>query len=403
MDISKYIYDYLMEYNTPIIVPDVGCFTIVNKPSENRDGIIIPPVKTVELDIYNKTDDNVLTLYISQKADLSVEEAGEAVRKFYSQYFMYQLMVEKYVAFENFGSFSMNEIGNITFEPDANFFKDNYGLGNAFVQDNVPPQPVEAEFTIPPPPPPPPFEPKNEQPEPEESLFDTNNNSRFRENTERRRPAAETHAPPVRPNRPAKMPPPKKQKQPKQVKTSSSNLWILWLLLIAAGLGVGGYFLYPMVAKKFFSPVTANSTIVEEEFFINDDETEADTPNTEIAQTLDEATDKKTALNPEENQQKTTSSSQQQAVSSTHRTELSQSSVSGGKYVLIIGSFTTYTRAERFGSTLQKNGIDYEIIDAGNQRFRVSVASYDTLAEATRQANLIKSKPYCENVWVIRR
>jgi len=393
-----------MEYNTPVIVPDVGCFTIVNKPSENRDGTIIPPVKTVELDIYNKTDDNVLTLYISQKANMSMEEAGEAVQKFYSQYFMLQLTLEKYVAFEKFGSFSMNEYGNITFEPDASFFKDNYGLGNAFVQGNAPPQPVEAEFTTIPQPPPS-FEPKNEQPEPEDTLFDSNN-SRFRENTERRRPVAETPPPvrpPVRPNRPAKTPPPKKQKQPKQKKTNGSYLWLLWVLLIAVGFGFAGYFLYPVIYKIFFPPITTINMIVEEEALASDEETEIDTTNTEIAQTLDDATDKKNALNPEESQQTVTSTSQPQAVPSTSRTEPSQGSVSGGKYVLIIGSFTTHAQAERFGRTLQANGIDYEIVDAGNQRFRISVASYDNMAEATRQANLMKSKPYCENVWVARR
>ena len=316
---------------------------------------------------------------------------------------MLQLTLEKYVAFENFGSFSMNDYGNITFESDASFFKDNYGLGNAFVQGNSTSQPVEIEFSTISPPPTPPFsfELKNEQPESESNLFDTSN-SRFRENTERRRPVAETPTP-VRPNRPAKTPPPKKQKQPKQKKTNGSYLWLLWVLLIAAGLGFAGYFLYPVIYKIFFPPITTLSMIVEDEALTYEDESEADTSNAEIAQTLDDATDKKNALNPEEIQQTAASTSQPQAVSSTSRTEPSQGSVAGGKYVLIIGSFSTHAIAEKFGKTLQTNGIDYEIIEAGNQRFRVSVASYDNMAEATRQANLMKSKPYCENVWVARR
>ena len=80
-----------------------------------------------------------------------------------------------------------------------------------------------------------------------------------------------------------------------------------------------------------------------------------------------------------------------------------QQSVPQGKYVLIIESLSTQAAAEKFGRKLQAEGISYEIIDAGNQRFRISVASFDNLEEAKQQANLMKSRPYCEGVWVTKR
>ena len=77
-----------------------------------------------------------------------------------------------------------------------------------------------------------------------------------------------------------------------------------------------------------------------------------------------------------------------------------QSNVGDGKYVLIVASLNTRSEAERYGKKLQEEGFAYEIIDAGNRRYRVSIGSFDTLAEAQRQANQVRSK---HDVWVARR
>ena len=144
MNVSKYIHDYLMECKPSVIVPDLGCFTVVEKPSEIRgDGTVVPPVKTVQFDSENSNDDRLFVLFISNKENIPLDQASSEVWKFYHQNFMKKLLNTQSVAFEEFGSFSLNETGNIEFKPDANFFKNNYGLNNAYIPGKaVAPEPV---------------------------------------------------------------------------------------------------------------------------------------------------------------------------------------------------------------------------------------------------------------------
>ena len=469
MNISKYIYDYLIEYNTPVVVPDLGCFTIVNIPSEIQDGKVIPPFKTVKLDSENSSDDSVLTSYLARKENITIEQAAEEIRKFYVQNFISRLPIKKIIVFEKFGTFSLSETNDIVFTPDPEFFNDNYGLDYAFFSDNTIQQPQEAPVTPEPEPvfvpvpepiiipepiivpksepifapePEPIFVPKPEPisapepepvlvsepvqtppekplPKPESGLFDMNDSSRFRENTARTKRSSmdEKKEPHVKPAHKAKTPPaPKKPKQ--KTKTNSSNMWVLWVLLAAAGLGVIGYYLSPKVYPMLFSRNTTITTLVDiEQEPVDTDEPEADIPNTELTHILDDVTDKKIALNPEAGRQTEipTSQSQTSAQSSPPKTESipppssntqSQGNVGQGRYVLIVGSFETRASAERFCKKLQTEGISYEIIVAtvnGAQWNRVSIAGFDTLDEAVQQVNQMKSKPYCQDVWVAKR
>ena len=439
MDITKYIYDFLMEHNTFVVVPELGCFSIVNKPSEIRDGTILPPVKTVEFDSENTANDNVLTRFIAEKENTTMEQVTDEICRFYNYFFRSKLTKEKEVVFEKFGTFLLDEMGNMIFTPDTDFFTDNYGLDHAHIPGATTSQP------------------QNDQPESdvaENSLFDTSDRKRFRENKERRRPATEKQErPSVKPKKPVKTTPYPKKRQ-EQMRSDGTSLWLLWVLLGAVGLAAAGYYFYPVIYQSFFSNNTTISTIVDadnEAKPLYSIETEEETPNSDVAQTLDDATEKKNALNPDQQQQtasvsssdqdnSTTSSSEQtqeavsstpiaepkketvpsapiaepkkETVPSTPKTEPKketvtqqqpQGSVGQGKYVLIIASLTTHADAEKFGKKLTAKGINYEIIDAGNQRFRISVAGFDDKAEAVRQANQMKSKPYCENVWVAKR
>ena len=442
VNISKYIYDYLMEYNTPVIVPELGCFTVINKPSEIRDGVIFPPVKTVELDSEKTEDDHVFTLFIAKKENKSIEQVVEEIKTFYNQNFKTKLTPTNSVSFEHFGTFSLDDAKNIIFKPDNDFFKDYYGLGYSYFHGNVPPQPaatlaepepipepvpvpepvfvpfpepepIKEPEPVPPPAPaqpvfdmPPAEEKKEKRPPSEDSLFNTSDGKTYRVTPEPKRPEPPKQEPPRPPKPAAKAPSPPKKKQ-KQLKSSSSNLWLLWLLIAAVGLGVAFYFLYPILDPILF-PKGTTITVLNaepEEDYVSAAEPEEDTPNAELAQTLDDATDKKNALKPEVSQPQATSASppNQTSVSSETKPSTVVPSQGEGKYVLIIASFTTQAAAEKHVRKVQADGLTCEIIDAGNQRFRVSVASFDVLSEATRQANLMKSKPHCENVWVIRR
>ena len=465
-----------MEYNIPVVVPDLGCFTIVNIPSEIRDGRVIPPFKTVKLDSENTIDDGVLTSYLAIKENITIERAADEIRKFYHQNFINKLPLSKNIVFEKFGAFSLNEFNDIVFNPDPEFFKDNYGLDYAFFSGNTHQQPQETPvapepepfftpqpepvFTPQPEPgftpqPEPGFTPQPESgfafepepiftpepepvfasepvqtppppyPNPENSLFDTNDSSRFRENTTRsKRPPMFENEPFVRPASRAKIPPvPKKPKQ--KTKTGSSNIWVLWVLLAAAGLGFAVYYFYPTIHQKFFSPnttITSLENLGNETIPLDNAEPEEEIPNAELAQTLDDATDKKNALNPESSQQTEASTSQSQTQlnsqsnpavvpSTPSATEQKPASVTQsvgqGRYVLVIASFKSHSEAERHSKRLQASeGIGFEIIPAtvnGALWNRVSAGSYDTLAEAKRQANQMKSNPSFKDVWVTKR
>jgi len=414
-----------MAHNTSVIVPELGCFSIVAKPSVIQNNEIIPPVKTVELDSENTDDDSVFTRYIAEKENITIERAAEEVNKFYNHFFIQKLANNKQsIAFENFGTFSLNDSGNIRFDPVTDFFKDNYGLGHVQIAgDTAKPPPFETVPVVPVPQPAVPPAPvpiipveskpvqspsesaqpvqetKDSSPKTDDGLFDTNNTTRYRENTERRRPVEEKREPP-KPLKPSTVSKPlkpalKSQKPPKMKKSDNSNLWVLWVLLIAAGLGVAGYNLYPKINKSLTNkgrPVTIVEKPEAEPAYTG--ETDENTPNTEVAQTLDEATDKKNALNPAQQEVAKSPSTPSQPVAQ------SQGNVGSGRWVLIVGSFRIQSNAEKFAKSLQAEGINNEIIVARNQMYWVAVASFDNLAEAARQAEQMKSK---REVWVGRR
>jgi N-acetylglucosaminyldiphosphoundecaprenol N-acetyl-beta-D-mannosaminyltransferase len=155
-----------------------------------------------------------------------------------------------------------------------------------------------------------------------------------------------------------------------QKKAGSSNLRIL---LVAVLMVVGGFFLYPIARPMFLSENTKEITL-----------------NNGVTQTPNDTAVKNPVSTPE-------TELQPEAVAQSHE------NLGTGRYVLIVKSFPTRSLAEEHGKNLQEQGIPYEIIDAGNRRFRVSIASFDTKAEADRYALEIKSRQYCENVWVTRR
>ena len=433
MDISKHIRNYLSE-NSSVVVPGLGRFTAADKPSEILGDVVVPPRRTIEYDSSFDEDDGILTAYIAQKESITPEQAKEETAKYYDQ-LKTKLAARKNIMLGKLGTLSINATGDIVFEPDADLFierTDSFGLKTANLAENPAPEPdkqvtelvADTAQVSDPVPPVTVVPPAAEGSEPKEtpSVEDTkpadakpasddaglfaSNNMRVRENTERRRPPIPDPQP-VKP-RPGTASAPK----PKPVPKSSGSgfpMWLLIVLLGAAGLAAGAYFLYPkfssqIAAFSIFSPKDTTQPVVESE---PEPEPQDTVVNTEVAQTLDEATDKKNALKPEPETPKVTATAQpatQQA--SRPAASVSQQTTTGvgqGRYLLIVGSFTTRARAERFGKSLQNEGISYEIIDFGNERIRIAVAAYDNKTEAFNELSRFKSKPLCEGVWVVRR
>ncbi len=445
MDISRHICNYLSS-NPAVIVPGLGRFTATDKPAEIRGDTIIPPSRTVVYNSSEDEDDGVLTAYIAQQENITIEQAKSETEEFYNM-LKRKLAGRKAIMLNKLGTLTVNEVGDIVFEPDANLFikrEDSYGLDRVDLKAETttqfmpPPMmpPITPPIQTPPPPAPTPAqEPAKtetttstasapESAESDESLF-ADRKMRVRENTDRPRPASERQAPPVKP--PVMTPPPSSEKaRTQKKKTNAGNgfpAWVILVLVLAAALGVGFYFFYPKVSPYVDSAIASikgekKPAEKQPERDLPPTETESEVPDPEVAQTLDSSTDKKTALNPggeSPSQQakpaQTSTPSQAKPATSTQPVKTqpatstySQGSVGSGKYLLIAGSFTTRSRAEAFGQqSLQPAAINYEIIDFGNERFRVAVASFDNQTEAYNQAEIFKSKPHCENVWVLKR
>ena len=514
MDISKYIYDYLVEYNTSVVVPDLGCFTISHKPSEIKGGVVVPPVKTVMFDSEKSEDDNVFALYIAKREDITHEQAVKEIKNFYNYFFLRRLALDrKPVVFEKFGTFSLSGSGNINFEPIDNFFKDNFGLGSTNISGEVKkqPQPVKAEPVKPvvapvkppesvkpavaPVKPPEPAKPvvapvkppesvkpavpvataaipaeptkpvtvkfvpdpvqtqtqpekvkpvdsvpKTEPKTSDDSLFNTGETVRFRENTERRRPPtverferstpAPAPAPPKQPSPPPKQapskqqpskPPPKPKKE--RSKSSGSAKKVIWLLLIAVLLGVGGYFGYP-IAAPYITSLMKPTEVAEEpaampESVYDDEMYDPEPIDDEFSQTLDDSTDIRNALSLDDNRQQETTPVQESEPQSQPQTQPQQpqsitpvatapvsqpqsSGIGQGRFVVVVGSFTTRQAAENYMTRMQSDGFNCEIVDAGNQRFRVSIASFDNWTEAQRHSEQMSSR-FNGEIWATRR
>ncbi len=464
MDINKYIREFLAE-NPSVVVPGLGRFIAVDKPSVIIGDVVLPPIRTVEFNSTDDEDDGIFTAYIAEQDQIDIEKARTETAEFYDQ-LKGKLANRKTILLNDLGTLSVNDVGDIIFTPDIGLHierKDSYGLASINLHgggETIIPDPVISAQTIESPlsvpvetepvqatqstttPEPEIISPQDTIPAavPEESLF-ASEHVRVHENTERRS-IMERREPPVKPPRAGATPPPqtkKKQQPEKKKKTSTAGngfpMWIVLVLLIAGALGIGFYFGYPKISPYIDSTISSikgsKKTNDKTQTAQTTTGTEKNTPNSEVAQTLDDATNKKNALNPagESTSQPSAQPTRQTATPSQTPTQSAsqtstqpvtkpatstttpdrsqpapkQGSVGQGKYLLIVGSFTTQAGAEKFGKTLQNAGINYEIIDFGGGRVRVAVASYNNKTEAFNQVNNFKTKPHCENVWVLSR
>jgi len=171
----------------------------------------------------------------------------------------------------------------------------------------------------------------------------------------------------------------------------------LLIILIAMVASVGGFFLYPVIHPMIHQTRVLDNTVIEDANPEKADETKEDILNNSVLQASNETTDDKNIMTSEIKSSTTEIKSPSEAVNQPQRT------MGQGKYVLIVGSFNSQPEAERYVKKLQAAGIFCEIINIGNKVFRISIADFDEKNDAESYAKQIKSRPYCENVWVARR
>jgi cell division protein FtsN len=172
------------------------------------------------------------------------------------------------------------------------------------------------------------------------------------------------------------------------------------VLLIAGGIGVAAYLVYPKIVGKNDVPQVALAPPVEPVA------TPADTLENQDAQGVVDDAEKKNALNPEPDYVAEPETPQPAVVQPVQQQQSSggtKGSVGRGPFVVIVGSFTTQSRAETYGAMVGRTGVNYEVIDFGNGRVRVAVASYDDLSTARKHVITLQTNPYCNEAWVLRR
>jgi hypothetical protein len=181
--------------------------------------------------------------------------------------------------------------------------------------------------------------------------------------------------------------------------------------LLIAVLGVGGYFVYP-IALSFIQSIVSKSDKEQPVEPMFADETDTDMFDDEF-EPVDDDEDGRNLLNPDA----PAATQPQAAVSQPTVTQpaVTQPTVSqpattnvSGNFLIIVASLPTHAEAERQVNMLQRRaqGHSFEIIDAGNNRFRISAGSFDNLAEAQRQMEQIRTLPWSPRdiwIWTARR
>jgi cell division protein FtsN len=220
-------------------------------------------------------------------------------------------------------------------------------------------------------------------------------------------------------------------KKPVRSKPSDSGkgsfpVWVVVVLLLVGALGAGAYYLYPKLSvlySKWQTVQTEPKPVISEQ----------PVPEKTVAQqSTDPATDPKNALNPqtdtnsegtetlpvtqqeppqqeplqqEQTQQEQTQQPVAQPVQSSPPPQQTTAtkSIGNGRYVVVVGSFSSVRRAENYGKLVGSTGSNYEVINFGNGKVRVVVADYNSLEEARNNLSAIQATPYCQGAWILRR
>jgi nucleoid DNA-binding protein len=132
MKIGKYISELLFE-NDFVILPEIGEFSTKYIPAKFIPELrkVESPSKLITFNDRNKTGGGLLTEYIANKENISSIEAKQFVDNFVAE-MQNSLKSGKKVELESVGVFSMDQGGNINFDPDTsvNYLVDSAGMSS---------------------------------------------------------------------------------------------------------------------------------------------------------------------------------------------------------------------------------------------------------------------------------
>lgn len=130
MQVQEYIKQLLYDHNC-VILPDFGGFVANRYHSRvNLSQLRVePPRKGIAFNRNLKTNDGLLADYISQKEEISFENASKWIAD-YVESLNQTLQNRKFAEVKGLGDFYLNSENNLVFVPDANanFLKESFGL-----------------------------------------------------------------------------------------------------------------------------------------------------------------------------------------------------------------------------------------------------------------------------------
>ncbi|TYB78801.1 HU domain-containing protein [Bizionia myxarmorum] len=130
MQLEPYISDLLYRYEC-VTVPEFGSFLTrrVSATIHETTHAFYPPKKVLSFNEQIQENDGLLARYIADVEKIPYEEASKKIKK-RVKYLKSYLVEGETIAFENIGSLSLNNEGNMLFEPSYsyNYLTDAFGL-----------------------------------------------------------------------------------------------------------------------------------------------------------------------------------------------------------------------------------------------------------------------------------
>lgn len=169
-------------------------------------------------------------------------------------------------------------------------------------------------------------------------------------------------------------------------KRSFVKILTIFLIINAVGaLAAFVYWKFDDIKTYFWKQAPQQATTVAHDSI----EVKVKPDTTALGSSIDTSTNMKNALRYEEEQKIDTSSSIK--------------SETAKRYYIVAGSFQTYAKAEVHSKLLTKLGLKPEIIEFGQELFRVTIGEYKSKEDAMKQLEFLKCKKETEKAWLLSK
>ncbi|UNY99673.1 SPOR domain-containing protein [Zhouia spongiae] len=132
MRLEKYISDLLYRYQC-ITVPGFGSFLTQNQPAavDTHTNTFYPPTKLLSFNAQLKSNDGLLTKYVSEVEHISYEEAAKQLEEVVIRW-KKSLENKEKINLKNIGDLSFSEDGKFIFDPvnEVNYLTSSFGLSS---------------------------------------------------------------------------------------------------------------------------------------------------------------------------------------------------------------------------------------------------------------------------------